>query len=163
MSSKIFNMLLLFLFEIDVVAHILRHALLGRSRGFVHLHLAFALLARLLCKGRAETAESLRSGLLSEAFAELLLHLLADLVDPPAESQHQHDDQNNKSHKKIQDKQRDALEQRGGAERQYDDKERRQRIALHEAHQGVDDCQYEIHSDFGLHLHKGMENYAYFN
>ena len=51
----------------------------------------------------------------------------------------------------------------GGAERQYDDKERRQRIALHEAHQGVDDCQYEIHSDFGLHLHKGMENYAYFN
>ena len=104
-----------------------------------------------------------RSGLLSEAFAELLLHLLADLVDPPAESQHQHDDQNNKSHKKIQDKQRYALEQRGGAERQYDDKERRQRIALHEAHQGVDDCQYEIHSDFGLHLHKGMENYAYFN
>ena len=129
----------------------------------MHLHLAFALLARLLCKGRAETAESLRSGLLSEAFAELLLHLLADLVDPPAESQHQHDDQNNKSHKKIQDKQRYALEQRGGAERQYDDKERRQRIALHEAHQGLDDCQYEIHSDFGLHLHKGMENYAYFN
>lgn len=55
------------------------------------------------------------------------------------------------------------LSSAGGAERQYDDKERRQRIALHEAHQGVDDCQYEIHSDFGLHLHKGMENYAYFN
>ena len=68
-----------------------------------------------------------------------------------------------KENKKIQDKQRYALEQRGGAERQYDDKERRQRIALHEARQGVDDCQYEIHSDFGLHLHKGMENYAYFN
>ena len=68
-----------------------------------------------------------------------------------------------KENKKIQDKQRDALEQRGSAERQYDDEERRQRVALHEAHQRVDDCQYEIHSDFSLHLHKGMENYAYFN
>ena len=49
------------------------------------------------------------------------------------------------------------------ADSQDEDDQGRQRIALHEAHQGVDDCQYEIHSDFGLHLHKGMENYAYFN
>ncbi|MEI3554082.1 MAG: hypothetical protein V8Q54_05125 [Alistipes senegalensis] len=60
-------------------------------------------------------------------------------------------------------KKRDAFQQRGGAERQYDDKERRQRIALHETHQRVDDCRYEIHSDSGLHPHKGREKSAYFN
>ena len=55
--------------------------------------LPFALFALLFRKGRAEPTETFRPGPLPEAFAELLLHLLANLVDPPAEGQHQHDDQ----------------------------------------------------------------------
>ena len=105
MSSNTFNMRLLFLFllEIDVVAHVLRYAFLGRPGGLVHAHLAFAAPALPFRKRRAGIPLP-ESALLPEAFAELLLHLSADLMDTPAEDQHQHDCQYYDSHKKIQDK-----------------------------------------------------------
>ena len=81
MSSKIFNMALLplFLFEIDIVAYVARHPFLGRSRGFVHLHLAFAPLRGCSAKGEPKPPEPPAPS--AEAFAELFFHLLADLID----------------------------------------------------------------------------------
>ena len=113
------------------------------SGGFAHLHFAFAALARLSGKGRAETLSAEIARI--EAFAELLLHLAADLVHPPAEHQYQRHGQYQNTHNDIQKKQCDALQQRRSGDGEDENDQNRQRIALHESHQSVYDCGQKIH------------------
>ena len=100
-------------------------------------------------KGRAETA---LSGV--EPAAELLLHLLAGPVEPPAEGQHQHQNQKNQSHDEIEYEECNTFEYRRGCDSQKQNDERRERIAPHEAHHRVDDRHQEVHVFSGFQVFK---------
>ena len=148
---------LLGLFEFDIVAYIARDPFLGRFRGFIYLHFAFATLAGLPCKGRAAALRA------EVSFAELFFHPAAHFIDAPAEQQDRRYYQYDDSHNEIEKKKCDPPEQRRGADSQDEDDQGRQRIALHEPHQAIYDRCQKIHSIFGLQPYKGRENYAYFN
>jgi len=101
------------------------------------MHLPFAARRRVVLRSVAAAEAALRPS--AEVPAELLLHLAAHALDPPAEEEHGGQCQQYNSHNEIQYEQRDAFQQGRSTQRQQENHQHRERIALHEPHEGIDD------------------------
>src|SRR5699024_8389173 len=110
---------LLRLFELDVIAHVLRNPLFGHVLRLADLHLALARRPRTAAGERIAPETALRT--------ELLLHLSAHLVDAPAEHERQKGCEQQQAEQEIEYEDRNALQHGGRRHRENQNHEARQR------------------------------------